>query len=65
MPPICIQCDFNLLIGKVQNSMDNGKYRHIHRKHNTIRLLLLIGVISVDYIRSKDNITDLETKWLN
>ena len=34
----------------------------ICRRHNTIRQLLSTGVISLDYVKSKDNITDLLTK---
>ena len=45
--------------------MYNGKSRHICRRHNTIRQLLSTGVISVDYVKSKDNITDPLTKWLS
>ena len=45
--------------------MYNGKSRHIRRRHNTIRQLLSIGIISIDYIKSKDNIVDSLTKWLN
>ena len=41
------------------------KPRHIHRRHNTIIQLLSIGVISLDYVKSKDNIVDLLTKGLN
>ena len=44
---------------------NNGKSRHIRRRHNTIRKLLSTGVISVDYIKPKDNITDPLTKGLN
>ncbi|RVW73870.1 hypothetical protein CK203_059897 [Vitis vinifera] len=44
---------------------NNSKSRHIHHKHNTIRQLLSIGVIYVDYVKSKDNIVDLLTKGLN
>ena len=51
-------------ICKAQNSMYNGKSRHICRSHNTIRQLLSIGVISLDYVRSKDNIVDPLTKRL-
>ena len=50
--PICIHCDSQSTIGRAQNSMYNGKSRHIRRKHNTIRQLLSTGVISVDYIKS-------------
>ena len=65
MPPICIHCDNQSAIGRAQNSMYNGKSRHIYCKHNTIRQLLSTGVISVDYVKSKDNIVDPLTKGLN
>ena len=45
--------------------MYNGKSRHIHCKHNTIRQLLSTGVISIDYVKSKDNIANPLTKGLN
>ena len=65
MPPICIHCDSQSAIGKAQNSMYNGKSRYIHRRHNTIKQLLSIRVILVDYVKSKDNIADPLTKGLN
>ena len=45
--------------------MYNGKSRHIHRRHNTIRKLLSTGVITLDYVKSKDNIANTLTKGLN
>ena len=42
--------------------MYNGKSRHIRRRHNTIRQILSTGVISIDYVKSKDNITNPLTK---
>ena len=45
VPPICIHCDSQSTIGRAQNSMYNGKSRHIHRRHNTIRQLLSTGVL--------------------
>ena len=67
MSQICIHCDVDMLIGKTQSSMDNAcsKYKQICRRHNNIKQLLSIGVISLNYVRSKDNITNLITKWLN
>ena len=63
MLPICIHCDNQSAIGRVQNSMYNGKSRHIHCRHNTInRQLLSTRVISLDYVKSKDNIADPLTK---
>ena len=45
--------------------MYNGKSIYIRRRHNTIRQLLSTWVIFLDYVRSKDNITDSLTKVLN
>lgn len=65
VPTICIHCDSQSAIGRVQSNMYNGKSRHIHRRHNTIRQFTSTGVISINYVRSKDNIADPLTKWLN
>ena len=45
--------------------MYNSKSRHICHRHNTIKQLLSTGVISIDYVKSKDNIADPLTKGLN
>ena len=45
--------------------MYNGTSGHIRRKDNTIRKLLSTRVISLDYVKFKDNIVDPLTKWLN
>ena len=65
VPPICIHCDSQSATGRAQSNMYNGKSRHIRRRHNTIRQLPSIEVISVDYVKSKDNIADPITKGLN
>ena len=44
--------------------MYNGKSRHICRRHNSVRKLLSNGIISIDYIKSKDNLADPLTKGL-
>ena len=38
---------------------------HIRRRHNTIKQLLLNGVITTDFVKSKDNIADPLTKGLS
>ena len=63
VPPICTHCDGQSTIGRAQNSMYNGKSIHIRRKHNTFRQLL--STISLDFVKSKDNIADPLTKGLN
>ena len=45
--------------------MYNEKSRHILQRHNSIRQLISTGVISIDYVKSKDNLADLQTKGLN
>ena len=64
VPAICIHCDSQSAIGRAQNHMYNGKSRHIRRRHNTVRKLLSNGIISIDYIKSKENIADPLTKGL-
>ncbi|GKC13136.1 hypothetical protein Tco_1009918 [Tanacetum coccineum] len=62
---ISIHCDSQLEIGRAHSTMYNGKSRHIRRRHNLIRQLLLTGVISIDYMKLKDNITNPLTKGLS
>mgnify|MGYP003702928687 CR=1 FL=1 len=62
---ICIHCDSQSAIGRAQSNMYNEKSRHIRHRHNSIRKLLSNRVVSIDYVKSKDNIADLLTKWLN
>ena len=65
VPPIYIHYDSQYAIGRAQSNMYNGKSRHIRRRHNTIRQLFSTGIISIDYVKSKDNIADPLTKGLN
>ena len=65
VPSIFIHYDSQSVIGRAQSSVYNGKSRHIHRRHNTIKLLLSTDVISLDYVKSKDSIADPLTKGLN
>ena len=65
MLAICIHCDSQSAIGRAQSSMYNGKSRHIRRRHNTVRQLLANGIISIDYVKSKDNLADPLTKGLS
>ncbi|KAK4381939.1 Retrovirus-related Pol polyprotein from transposon TNT 1-94 [Sesamum angolense] len=58
VPAIMVHCDSQSAIGRAQSNMYNGKSRHIRRRHNTIRQLISSGIISIDYIKSKDNLAD-------
>ncbi|KAF3619636.1 hypothetical protein FXO37_33624 [Capsicum annuum] len=63
--PVCIHCDFQAAIGRAGSMMYNGKSHHIRRRHNIVRELLNSGIITVDYIKSKDNVSDPLTKVLS
>ena len=65
MTPICIHCDTQAAIGRAGSIMYNGKSRHIRRRHNSIRQLLSSGIITIDYVKSKDNVSDPLTKGIN
>jgi len=65
MPAICIRCDNQPAIARVHNVIYNGKSRHIHHRHNTVKQLLSNRIISLDFVKSKENIVDLLTKGLS
>ncbi|XXG85520.1 hypothetical protein AAC387_Pa11g0582 [Persea americana] len=64
VPPIYIHCDSQSTIGRAQSTICNGKSRHIRRRHNTVRQLLSNGIMTIQYIKSIDNIADPFTKSL-
>ena len=61
---ICIHCDSMVAQARAKSNIYNGKSRHIRRRHNTIKQLLSSGVISTQYIKSKENLADPLTKGL-
>ena len=65
MASICIHCDSQAAIGRAESIMYNGKSRHIRRRHNSAKQLLYSGIITIDYVKSKDNVSDPLTKGLN
>ena len=64
IPPILIHCDSIDAIGRVKNHYYNDKSKPIRRRHSTVRSYLSSGIITVDYIKSNDNLTDPFTKAL-
>ncbi|PHU06732.1 hypothetical protein BC332_23221 [Capsicum chinense] len=63
--PVCIHCDCQAAIGRAGSMMYNDRSRHIRRRHNTVRELLSSGIITVYYVKSKDNVSDPLTKDLS
>ena len=65
VPAICVHCDSQSAIARALNHLYNGKSRHIRRRHKTIRQLLSNGIITIDYIKTVDNLADPFTKGLS
>ncbi|PHT55493.1 hypothetical protein CQW23_03979 [Capsicum baccatum] len=63
--PMCIHCDSQTAIGRVGSMMYNSKSCHIRRRHNTVSELLYSGIITVDYVKSKDNVSNPLIKGLS
>ena len=51
-----------LILGRMEYY--NGKSRSIRRKHGTVRSYINNGTISVNYVRTSDNLADPFTKAL-
>nr|GEV95121.1 Pol polyprotein [Tanacetum cinerariifolium] len=64
MTVVCIHCDSMVALTRAKNQIYNGKSRHIRRRHNTIKDLFRNAIISIDYVKSKENIGNPLTKGL-
>ena len=45
--------------------MYNDKSRLIKRRHKSVRQLISSGIITIDYVKSKDNVSNPLNKGLN
>ena len=62
--PISIRCDSATTLAKAYSQMYNGKSRHLGVRHSIIRELIMNGVISIEFVRSQQNLADHLTKGL-
>ena len=63
-PSVSIHCDYQSAITIAKKKNYNGKNIHIQLRHNLVKQLLKSGIISIDYVRSKQNLADPLTKPL-
>ncbi|GJR98087.1 zinc finger, CCHC-type containing protein [Tanacetum coccineum] len=61
--PISIRCD-SATLAKAYSQIYNGKSRHLGVRHIMIRELITNGVISIEFVRSQQNLADHLTKGL-
>ena len=64
IPPILIHCDRPVTIGRVKNRYYNGKSKPRRRKHSIVRSYLSSSIITVDYIKSNNNLANSFTNAL-
>ena len=62
--PIPMHCDSQVAISKVTSKKFIEKRRHLRVRHKSIRNLISHDVISLDFVKSKNNIADPLTKGL-
>nr|GEV19100.1 zinc finger, CCHC-type [Tanacetum cinerariifolium] len=62
--PIFIRSDSAATLAKAYSQMYNGKSRHLGVMHNMIRELITNGVISIEFVRSQQNLFDHLTNGL-
>ncbi|GJZ11301.1 zinc finger, CCHC-type containing protein [Tanacetum coccineum] len=62
--PISIHYDGAATLAKAYSEMDNGKSKHIGVRHSMIRELITNGVVSIEFVRSQQNLVDHLTKGL-
>nr|GEY01707.1 zinc finger, CCHC-type [Tanacetum cinerariifolium] len=62
--PISIPCDSEASLAKAYNQMYNGKSRHLGVRHSMIHRLIMNGVVSIEFVRSQQNLADHLTKGL-
>ncbi|GKA63253.1 hypothetical protein Tco_0762859 [Tanacetum coccineum] len=62
--PISFRCDSVATLAKSYSQMYNGKSRHLSVTHNMIHELITNGVISIEFVRSQQNLADHLTKGL-
>ncbi|GJY62122.1 zinc finger, CCHC-type containing protein [Tanacetum coccineum] len=62
--PISICCNSAATLTKAYSQMYNGKSRHLDVRHSMIRELIMNGVISIEFVRSQQNVVDHLTKGL-
>ena len=62
--PISILCDSNATLARAYSQVYNGKSHHLGVRHSVFRELITHWTITVQYVRSEQNLADHLTKGL-
>nr|GEV28443.1 zinc finger, CCHC-type [Tanacetum cinerariifolium] len=63
--PISICCDSAVTLAKACSQMYNRKSRHLGVRHSMIRELIMNGMVSIEFVRSQQNLADHLTNGLD
>ncbi|GJW86535.1 zinc finger, CCHC-type containing protein [Tanacetum coccineum] len=58
------EAEYLAILAKAYSQMYNGKSRHLGVRHNMIRELIMNGVVSIEFVRSQQNLAGHLTKGL-
>lgn len=64
MSPISLHCDSEATLSRAYSQVYKGKSRHIGLRHSCVRQLIMDSVITIDYVKSSENLADPLTKGL-
>ena len=64
MSPVSLHCDSQATLSRAYNQVYNGKSRHIRIRHSYVRQLITDGVITIDYVKTSQNLANPFTKGL-
>nr|GEW62879.1 hypothetical protein [Tanacetum cinerariifolium] len=62
--PFSYRCDSAAILAKSYSQMYNGKSRHLGVRHSMIRELITNGVVSIEFVKSQQNLADYLTNGL-
>ncbi|GKE07968.1 hypothetical protein Tco_1411519, partial [Tanacetum coccineum] len=62
--PISIRCDSAATLAKAYSQMYNGKSKHLSVRHSMICELIMNGVVSIEFVRSQQNLANHLTKGM-
>ncbi|GJW82361.1 hypothetical protein Tco_0146336 [Tanacetum coccineum] len=58
------EAEYAVILAKAYSHMYNGKSRHLGVRHSMIRELITNGVVSIEFVRSQQNLDDHLMKGL-
>jgi hypothetical protein len=64
MPPVFLHSNSQATLSWAYSHIYNGKSRHISLRHSYVRQLLTDGVITIDFVKSVQNLVNSLTKGL-